>query len=77
MCRYKLGLLQKWTGICADTNSICPDTDKNTFKYIHEYIQIHKQKYVHKYVLIPPVHIQMYLLQICTEYVHVKLLMIF
>ena len=33
------------------------------------------RKYVHKYVLIPPVRIRTYLFQICTEYVHVKLLM--
>ena len=33
------------------------------------------QKYVHKYVRIPPVRIGTYLLQIRTEYVYVKRLM--
>ena len=30
-CRYELGYVQIRTGIRADTNSICPDTDKNTY----------------------------------------------
>ena len=80
-----------------DTNSICPDTDKNTYQstymniysvseyvlmyintYVSEYVRIFAylrictQKYVHKYVRIPPVRIRLYLFQIRTEYVHVK-----
>ena len=39
---------------------------------IFAYLRICTQKYVHKYVRIPPVLIRLYLFQIRTEYVHVK-----
>ena len=70
-CRYELRYVQTRTA-----NVQLEIWTKYILNYVHQNVQIRMQKYVHKYVRIPVVRIHPYMFQICTEYVHVKLLMI-